>query len=119
MVKFFVRSIVKIRSAGSLFPIIQSRHFLLIGLRACPIGQFTNNWTQAQLNQAVSGASSLHLVLSRGGSVNSSSYQPASLSQQNTTTGGATYAQPTQNPKINASAKGFGAPQPTFRVSII
>jgi len=82
------------------------------------IGQFTTNWTQAQLNQSVSSQSSLHLVLARnGGGGNSSGYQAPTVGQNNTATGGTSFAQHTQNPKINASAKGFGASQPAYRVS--
>lgn len=80
-------------------------------------GQFTNNWTQAQLNQSVSSASSLHLVLARNGGAGAttSGYQAPTVGQNNTATGGASFAQHTQNPKINASAKGFGASQPAYR----
>ena len=83
------------------------------------IGQFTNNWTQTQLNQSVSSASSLHLVLARNGGAGAttSGYQAPTVGQNNTATGGASFAQHTQNPKINASAKGFGASQPAYRVS--
>lgn len=77
-------------------------------------GQFTVGWSQAQLEQAANANTSLHLVIVRQGAATPGKYQGSTV---NAASMGSNFtpSQYTQNPKINASAKGFGAPAASFK----
>lgn len=83
-------------------------------------GQFTqgpqtgSGWSQTQLNQAINAASSLHLVIVRQGGATTGEYQRPDIQEQ-TMKSNFTSAPHTTNPKINASARGFGAPAASFK----